>query len=48
VVTSAGQDHAIALLRLDRASGQDLTVDGRTVRVERPAWFSEAVAEELA
>jgi len=43
VVTSAGQGRAIALLRLDRAEGGGLTVDGGPVRVERPAWFLSAV-----
>ena len=48
VVTSGGEDRAIALLRLDRAQGQDLTVDARPVSVERPAWFLEALAVEAA
>jgi folate-binding protein YgfZ len=29
---------AMALVRLDRIEGADLTVDGRPIRVERPAW----------
>ena len=33
---------AMALLRLDRIEGADLTVDGRPVRVERPAWIADA------
>lgn len=41
VVTSARKGGAIALMRLDRAAGADLTVDGRPVRVERPAWMGE-------
>ena len=48
VVTSSGEGRAIALLRLDRAEGQDLTVDGRPVRLERPAWFLAALGEEAA
>jgi tRNA-modifying protein YgfZ len=48
VVTSSGEGRAIALLRLDRAEGQSLTVDGRLVTVERPAWFLEALAMEAA
>ena len=47
-VTSAGQGRAIALMRLDRAVGAGLTVDGRPVRLERPAWFLDAVGEEAA
>ena len=44
----AGVDgRAMALLRLDRIGGV-LTVEGRPVRVERPAWFSEALGEEVA
>jgi hypothetical protein len=27
-------------LRLDRIEGVDLTVDGRTVRVDRPNWLA--------
>jgi folate-binding protein YgfZ len=48
VVTSAGEGRAMALLRLDRAEGQSLTVDGRPVVVERPAWMPAASGEELA
>jgi folate-binding protein YgfZ len=43
VVTSVGAGRAIALLRLDRAEGQSLTVDGRRVTVEAPAWFPAAL-----
>jgi hypothetical protein len=40
----SGQDgRAMASLRLDRIDGANLTVDGRPVTVERPAWFSDAV-----
>jgi folate-binding protein YgfZ len=48
VVTSVGEGRGIALLRLDRAEGQSLTVDGRPVTVARPAWFLEALGEEAA
>ncbi|PXA84456.1 glycine cleavage system protein T [Caulobacter sp. D4A] len=37
-VLSGGEGRAMALLRLDRIEGADLTVDGRPVRVERPDW----------
>lgn len=43
-VLSGIDGRAMALLRLDRALGADLTVDGRPVRVDQPAWFREAVA----
>jgi folate-binding protein YgfZ len=43
-VCSGTAGRAIALLRLDRIAGE-LTVDGRPVRVERPAWIGEAVSE---
>ena len=42
----AVRPRAIALLRLDRALGQSLSVEGRPVRVERPAWFLEALGED--
>jgi tRNA-modifying protein YgfZ len=48
VVTSAGAGRGIALIRLDRAEGTSLTVDGRPVIVERPAWFLAALGEEAA
>lgn len=36
-----GRDgRAMALLRLDRIDGADLTVDGRPVAVDRPAWIA--------
>jgi hypothetical protein len=47
VVTSAGEGRAIALLRLDRAGAGGLTVDGRPVTIERPAWF-DAGTPDLA
>jgi hypothetical protein len=48
VVTSVGEGRGIALLRLDRAEGQSLTIERHPVTVERPAWFLEAVGEEAA
>jgi folate-binding protein YgfZ len=38
-VLSGRDGRAMALVRLDRLEGADLTVDGRPVRVVRPAWF---------
>jgi hypothetical protein len=37
----------MALLRLDRIDGA-LTVDGRPVRVERPAWLAAALGQDAA
>ncbi len=48
VITSAGEGRAIALLRLDRAAGGGLTVEGRPVTVERPCWFDQAIDEGAA
>ena len=47
-VLSGGEGRAIALVRLDRALGAELTVEGRPARVERPAWMLEALGEEAA
>ena len=47
-VLSVGEGRAMALIRLDRAEGRSLTVDGRSVSVERPAWFLEALGVETA
>jgi folate-binding protein YgfZ len=47
-VLSGGEGRAIALVRLDRALGAALTVDGRAAQVEVPAWMSAAVQEEPA
>lgn len=41
-VLSGGEGRAMALVRLDRALGADLRVDGRPARVETPAWWGEA------
>lgn len=46
-VRSGLDGRAMALLRLDRLDGE-LTVDGRPVRVERPAWIAEALGEAAA
>jgi folate-binding protein YgfZ len=43
-VRSGAEGRAIALLRLDRIAGE-LAVEGRAVRVERPAWIAEALGE---
>jgi folate-binding protein YgfZ len=47
-VLSGIEGRAMALVRLDRAFGAGLTVDGRPVRLERPAWFREALGEDAA
>lgn len=47
-VLSGASGRAMALVRLDRAIGAALTVDGRPVRVEVPAWMADAVAEPAA
>jgi hypothetical protein len=47
-VTSVGEGRAMALMRLDRAAGGALTVEGQPVRLERPAWFLSALGEEIA
>jgi folate-binding protein YgfZ len=39
-VLSGRDGRAMALLRLDRIEGADLTVDGRSVRVDRPDWIA--------
>ena len=38
-VLSGREGRAMALLRLDRIQGAELTVDGRPVRAEPPVWF---------
>ena len=45
LVTSVGAGRAIALIRLDRAEGADLSIDGRPVTLERPAWFRAALGQ---
>jgi folate-binding protein YgfZ len=44
-VLSGGEGQAFALLRLDRALGAELTVDGRPARAEVPTWMAGAVAD---
>jgi folate-binding protein YgfZ len=39
-VLSGRDGRAMALLRLDRIEGVDLTADGRPVRVDRPDWLA--------
>jgi folate-binding protein YgfZ len=41
-VLSGMDGRAMALVRLDRVAGAELTVEGRPVRLERPAWFTAA------
>jgi folate-binding protein YgfZ len=47
-VLSGADDGAMALLRLDRALGTDLTVEGRPVVVDQPGWFLRALGMEGA
>jgi folate-binding protein YgfZ len=47
-VLSGVAGRAMALLRLDRALGASLTVDGRPARAEVPAWMAEAVGQAAA
>lgn len=47
-VTSVGAGRAMALMRLDRAQGANLTLASRPIRLERPAWFLEALGVEAA
>ena len=39
-VLSGREGRALALVRLDRVEGATLTVDGRAVRVDMPAWMT--------
>jgi folate-binding protein YgfZ len=41
-VLSGRDGRALALVRLDRIEGAELTVDGRPVRIVRPGWWPEA------
>ena len=43
-VLSGVEGRAMALLRLDRAAGAALTVDGRRVTMETPDWFPPPAA----
>ncbi len=47
-VLCGANGRAMALVRLDRIEGAALSVDGRPVRIERPAWLSAALGEEVA
>ncbi|RAK58177.1 YgfZ/GcvT domain-containing protein [Phenylobacterium deserti] len=47
-VLSGAHGRAMALLRLDRIEGAELSVDGRAVRVQRPAWFEAALGQAAA
>ncbi len=47
-VLSGAEGGAIALLRLDRAAAGNLTVQGRPVTVEQPAWYLAALVEPLS
>lgn len=40
-VLSGREGRALALVRLDRVEGAALTVDGRAVRIDKPAWLSD-------
>jgi folate-binding protein YgfZ len=42
-VLSGDEGRAMALLRLDRAMGGDLSVNGRVVRLEIPGWWPQGV-----
>ena len=46
-VRSGADGVALALMRLDRAVGADLTVQGRAVRLNVPAWLQPAVDAAL-
>ena len=41
-VRSSSPGRAMALLRLDRAEGADLTIEGRPVKTAAPAWLTNA------
>ena len=46
-VRSGGEGRALALMRLDRAAGGSLTVEGRSVHLAPPAWMDEALATKM-
>lgn len=48
VVHSGVEGIALGLMRLDRAVGLDLTVEGRPVRLDVPGWLEAAVQEAVA
>jgi hypothetical protein len=45
-VLSSMPGRAMSLVRLDRAANADLAVEGRAVRLERPAWFRTVSGED--
>ncbi len=47
-VRSTGAGRALALLRLDRAAGAGLTVDGEPVCLDTPEWLADAVAAAVS
>ena len=47
-VLSGAEGRAMAMVRLDRALGAALTVEGRPVAVEQPEWFLAALGVEAA
>lgn len=44
-VLSGADGRAMALVRLDRALGVELTIDGRPAHAEPPAWMASALSE---
>jgi folate-binding protein YgfZ len=47
-VRSGMEGRAMALVRLDRVAGAELTADGRPVRVEKPGWLVKALGQDAA
>ncbi|HEX3701308.1 MAG TPA: folate-binding protein [Phenylobacterium sp.] len=47
-VLSGAEGRAMALVRLDRIAGAELTVEGRPVRVATPAWFAARQGQDAA
>jgi folate-binding protein YgfZ len=47
-VLSGADGRALALVRLDRALGAELTADDRSVRIETPAWFPQSAGDNAA
>ena len=47
-VLTGGEGRAMALLRLDRALGAELTVEDRSARAEVPGWMADALGDALA
>ena len=44
-VLSGGDGRAMALVRLDRALGAELSIEGRTARLDPPAWLAASLSE---